>query len=293
MRKYGAILAVAVLLAAAFFLPEVLSEMNDRQMLDNPVIQTRDGEQEGFAEAIQLTVPEKLALLRSGSLTGMELDRGEAKGVRIFVSSGADGEIVFRSFEEDQKAVLTEGEADYDDEEYTQLWEGRLEAVRTEVRNLQSLGGLPMLWDEGSELSYTGFGEVLYMDSSTRMSFQVYRVTMGSEFYSLGVTVDAQSGRLLSFILHWNQWKSPRWGMQGASNFGSAWRNYWGMDSIESAWYNDYNRTILEKVVEQANRNGDYTAVGQISFSYDGQPIPVPLGCWANGGRSCAITWNA
>ena len=42
MRKFGAFLAVAALMAAAFFLPEWLSAFNDRQMLDNPSIQVQD-----------------------------------------------------------------------------------------------------------------------------------------------------------------------------------------------------------------------------------------------------------
>ena len=38
--KYAAALMVAALLAAAFFLPEWLTALHDRQLLDNPAVET-------------------------------------------------------------------------------------------------------------------------------------------------------------------------------------------------------------------------------------------------------------
>ena len=60
-------LAAAALLAAAFFLPAALSQWGDRRLLDEPHITRQDEEREGFAESLQLSVAEKLFLLRSGS----------------------------------------------------------------------------------------------------------------------------------------------------------------------------------------------------------------------------------
>ena len=40
-------------------------------------------------------------------------------------------------------------------------------------------------------------------------------------------------------------------------------------------------------------KNGDYNANGQIPFSYNAQPLNVPLVNWAYGGREYyALLWN-
>nr|MDE7218531.1 hypothetical protein [Oscillospiraceae bacterium] len=175
-------------------------------------------------------------------------------------------------------------------EELSQLWETRLASVQVEIRNLQAMGGLPVLWNDKSEVFCSNLSEVLYMDPDTQMNFQVYRMTMYCESYQMGVTVDAQSGRILSLDLRWDwngRWLT--WGLQGASNFGAAWRNYWGMDSVGGGWYNEYNRNILE----QMNGGGDYDAHGQISFTYDSQTILIPLDGWAYSGHTNSLSWNA
>lgn len=296
--RWAAVPLVAALVAAAFFLPEWFSGLRDRQILDHPVIETRDGEQEGFAETIGLTVAEKLALLRGGSLTVMELSQEMEEGFSLNVSNGYDGmavvELVPASPPENGGETEVEffsGEAELRayGEEISQVWKDRLTAARTEIRNLQALGGLPSLWSEGSELDCVDLSELLYLDPGTQMSFQVYRMTLMHAPYSLTLSIDAQSGRILSFHLQWawgDRWW-PQWGLQGSANFGAAWRNYWGMDSVGGGWNNSYNRGILEP-----QSVGDYDAHGQISFTYDGQTVRIPLDGWYYKGRGSALAWN-
>ena len=295
MRKYGAAaLMVVLLMAAAFFLPEWLSELNDRQLLDNPSIQVQEMEQEGFAESVQLTVAEKVMLLRAGSFTAMELSHETVEGVAVASDGGTDIRIsLFTSNTE--SAVLkdaSEEEINSYNEEVIQLWNARMEAARQEVLNLQALGGLPMLWRDSDELSYTGYGELIYMDPDTRMNFQVYRIVLSHEPYTMSMVIDVQSVRILSFTLQWNWDKAPNWGARGASAFGGTWRNYWGLDSVGSGWYDNYTKSILEQTETVYRSEGDYDTHGQVAFTYDGQTFAVPLGCIGIGGRTYIINWN-
>lgn len=299
MRKYIAAAALLLLMAAAFFLPEALSSWNDRLLLDNVSLLVREQDQEGFAESVQLSIAEKVLLLRSGSLTATELSRETVEGVSVNISTDGSFETETSVYLSGQAQVLVsdagtsaEKEAIYYSEATTQLWEGRLAAVRQEVRNLQALGGLPMLWSDNDELSYTGYGELLYIDPNTRMSFQVYRITLSGGPYSLELLVDHQSERILSFSLQWGWDKAPSWGMQGAVNFGGTWRSYWELDSVGSGWYDDYTKSILERVEAAYWTSGDYSAMGQIVYTYDGQSMAVPLECESFGGRACVIKWN-
>ena len=165
--------------------------------------------------------------------------------------------------------------------------------MQTEIRSLQAVGGLPDLWNEEDEpLDCTGYGELLYIDPDTRMSFQVYHLTLSRNTMSMRLMVDIQSGRILSFTLQWGQEDIPSWGLRGAANFGGVWRNYWGMDSVSSGWYDDYTRNILERAEELYRNNGDYASHGQISFTYDGQSLSIPLECEGRRGRSFIIRWN-
>ena len=281
--KYAAALMVAALLAAAFFLPEWLTALHDRQLLDNPAVETREEDHEGFAEAIGLTVAEKLLLMRSGTLTVMDL--GREMEVQINSFRNAEKEVVVSWKNEEDSG---EAELQAYGEELSQVWEARLTAVQQEIRNLQAMGGLPALWSESDEVACGNMSEALYMDPDTQMNFQVYRMTLLCGQYQMAVSVDAQSGRILSFHLRWG-WigRPPAWGLQGAANFGAAWRNYWGMDSVGGGWYSDYNRSILERL-----GGGDYDVHGQVSFTYDGQTILIPLDSWAYSDRTCALSWN-
>lgn len=292
--KIGAGLGLALLLAAAFFLPEWLSALRDRQLLDSPVI-LQDQRQEGFAESMQLTVAEKLALLRSGTLTVMQLSQEVVEGMYVN-AGGVRTEVTtrFKSADPEQESILQISSQELEDynQEAAQLWEARLTAAETEVRTLQSLGGLPALWDWDRELDYTGYWELLYMAPDTRMSFRVYRIALYQEPYTLDLMVDEQSGRILSFELQWSWVGAPSWGFRGASGFGGVWRSYWGMDAVSSGWYNGQVKSILENLAETA-RGGDYSADGQIVFTYDGQSIPVSLTGWSQGGRRmCSLSWN-
>jgi len=290
-----AALVVAALMALSFFLPEGLSNLHDQQLLNSPHIQVQNEDWEGFAESIQLTVAEKVMLLRSGTLNVMALTAGEVEGMYV---PGPDGwELTLNV--SGNEPVLPELKAATDEEitsylaELNQTWEERLEAVQTEIRSLQAVGGLPDLWNEEDEpLDCTGYGELLYIDPDTRMSFQVYHLTLSRNTMSMRLMVDIQSGRILSFTLQWGQEDAPAWGLRGSANFGGVWRNYWGMDSVSSGWYDDYTRNILERAEELYRNNGDYASHGQISFTYDGQSLSIPLECEGRRGRSFLIRWN-
>ena len=290
-----AALVVAALMALSFFLPEGLSNLHDQQLLNSPHIQVQNEDWEGFAESIQLTVAEKVMLLRSGTLNVMALTAGEVEGMYV---PGPDGwELTLNV--SGNEPVLPELKAATDEEitsylaELNQTWEERLEAVQTEIRSLQAVGGLPDLWNEEDEpLDCTGYGELLYIDPDTRMSFQVYNLTLSRNTLSMHLMADAQSGRILSFSLQWGQADAPAWGLRGSANFGGVWRNYWDMDSVSSDWYGDHTRSILERAEELYRNNGDYTAHGQISFTYDGQSLSIPLECEGYRGRSFVIRWN-
>lgn len=288
------VFVVAALVALAFFLPEWLSTLHDRQLLDSPDIQFQSEEREGFAESIQLTVAEKVTLLRSGTLNAMELSQGEVEGVYVSFSDGGEFTLNMSGEKLLPDAANAEGSAYMSTyfAELSQTWKERLDAVQAEIRSLQSMGGLPELWSEEEPLDCAGYGELLYIDPDTRMSFQVYHVTLTRNTLSLHLMVDVQSGRILSFSLQWGRDDAPSWGLRGAANFGGVWRNYWGMDAVSSGWYDDYTRGILERTEEFYRNNGDYTAHGQIAFTYNSQSLPVPLECEGLRGRSFALRWN-
>lgn len=302
MYKLLAALLTICLVAAAFFLPEELSQWGDRQLLDKPNITRQDEEREGFAESVQMTVAEKLLLLRSGTANSMDLDGGVVSG--LYPLSAAPGETawgqtglsVLIDVEQDTEAAelkaLSEEEINVYREEISQLWRERVEAVRAEVHTLQVMGGLPTLWNVDSELAFTGYGDTLYLDTATQMSFQAYRMTLSAAPYALEMTVDVQSGRVLAFHLEWSGGEALNWGPRGASNFGPAWRDYWGLDSVGSGWYNNYNQAILEDALGQLRNNGDYGSHGQIAFTYDGQSIPVPLNGLGYSDRRFDLLWN-
>ena len=297
--KLLAAATVALLMAAAFFLPERLLVWGDSQLLDVLQIDSRSEEREGFAERLQLTVPEKILLLRSGTLTVMELDRtvlervtyGESANTALFYVSEGQQTLWPVSEAPDLKTSTEEELARYT-EETGQLWEARLADVRSEVRSLQALGGLPELWKTDSQPDYTGYGNLLYLDPDSRISFQVYQMILRWESCDLELLVDVESGRILSFALRWTQDGTPNWGPRGASGFGSAWRDYWGMDSVSTGWYNEYTRNVLESVEAQAAVNGDYAAHDQITFMYDSQSLPVSLDCQGSLPRNFSISWN-
>lgn len=299
MRKMIVIVLTALLVAAAFFLPAELSAWNDQQLLDEPHITQEDG-REGFAESVQLTVAEKLLLLQSGTLSSMVLGDLAIQGgmnASAFVTSGEISSEISFYLEEasfgDEAALAIEAEAaDMELEKTRQKWDERLTAVRSEVRTLQAMGAMPQLWDADSELEFYGYGETLYVDSSTRMSFQGYRMRLDGAPFSLDVLVDAQSQRILAFNLDWYSGTPLNWGFRGAANFGTAWRDYWGLDSVNDSWYSDYVKSILENTDAMLHSNGEYNANGQIIFSYGGQSLKIPLANWAFYDRNRSLWWN-
>ena len=278
---------LAVLVAAAFFLPEFLLNWGDRQLLDSLHMESQAEEREGFAESIQLTVPEKVMLLRSGGLTVMELNR-----VVVSVAGGEGGAVLHTNPSGSASPQAPPADEARYTEETEQLWADRLPAVQAEVRTLQTMGGLPELWKTDQPPDYTGYGDLLYLDPDSHLSFQVYQLALDWENYSLDLLVDQQSGRILSFTLQWVQGEQPNWGPRGASTFGSAWRDYWKMDSVSTGWYNEYTRSVLETVESQVHNNGDYAAHDQITFMYDSQSLPVSLDCQGSRSWNFSISWN-
>lgn len=296
MRKAVVIVLAALLMAAAFFLPAKLSVWNDQQLLDEPHI-TQEDEREGFAESVQLTVAEKLLLLQSGTLSSMVLGDLVVQGgmnASVFVNRAETADEISFYFEEkfpgDEATLVME--TDVEQEKNRQKWVERLSAVRSEVRTLQAMGAMPQLWDADSELEFHGYGETLYVDSTTRMSFQAYRMRLDGAPFSLDVLVDAQSQRILAFNLDWYSGTPLNWGFRGAANFGTAWRDYWGLDSVNDSWYSDYVKSILENTDAMLHSNGDYNANGQIVFSYGGQSLQIPVANWAFYDRNRSLWWN-
>ena len=304
MRRYLLVLLAALLAAGAVFLPGQLSQWGDRVLLDEPHV-TQEAEREGFAESMQLSVAEKLVLMRSaaanGTLSGTELDAGSVQGLydmesqktslllSMYQSAGAGEEYVVNQA---QLKAASDEELERYNEELSGLWEERLTAVRGELRSLQAMGGLPELWGSDSQLEFVSQGDFLYMDTATQMSFQVYRVGLSCAPYSLDLAVDLQSGRILTFRLDWSDSRELNWGLRGAANFGAAWRDYWGLDSVNSSWYSDYTKSILEQAAAAILSNGDYASHGQITFTYDAQSIPVSLECWGYSRKVCSLIWN-
>lgn len=280
MSKFLAISLTVLLMAAAFFLPAQLSQWNDRQLLDEPHI-LQEEEREGFARSVGLTVAEKVLLLRSGNLDSLNLTEGE---MRATFSNSEAAVFIPGPEESDAAQAAYDGDAQ-------RKWTERITAVQAEVRSLQMMGALPLTWSADSDVECVDRSQILYVDRDTQVSFSVYRMSLLSGPYSLELGVDAQSGRVLSFSLYWTWEGSPGWGVQGASSFGSAWRDYWGMDSVNAGWYNEYTRSILEESEARMRLNGEYNAVGEISYAYGGQRAHIPLLCWAYKSQ-CSLHWN-
>lgn len=307
MRKYPVALAALLLTAGAFFLPVQLSRWEDQLLMDQPHVAAEE-EREGFAESFQLPVAEKLLLLSGGPLTGMDVGGTGVQGMYIpgesvthiehwstwetlaadsnaavlYSVEGADASV--RLWSEDESAEIME--------EANSKWDARLLDLWSEIQALQSLGGLPELWPSGSELYYTGSGETLYVDGASRMSFQVYRMVLSGDPYTLNMTVDSQSGRIISFTLRWGKETQLNWGHGGAGNFGPAWRDYWKLDSVSSAWNSDYTRELLECPPEALWRNGDYNSNGRVAFSYDAQVLSVDLVNWVSSVSGGSLIWG-
>ena len=286
MRKYLAVATTLLLVVLAFFLPALFSQWNDSQLLDEPHIVRDTEEREGFAESIQLTVAEKILLLRSGSLTPLPLGDKDEPEIRVAL---VEGETVIYESEEPTVPNAAAGT----DGSVSQEWANRLERVQSEIRTLQSMGALPSLWSWSDNMvESSGLGQILYIDSDTQVSFLVYHMELSCAPYSLSLTVDAQSGQILAFSLRWALGAPPNWGARGAANFGSSWRDYWGMDSVNGGWYNDYIRAILVETESMLQINGEYNSNADLSFSYDGQELRIPLSNWAGSKRGCGIRWN-
>ncbi len=278
-------LAAAALLAAAFFLPAALSQWGDRRLLDEPHITRQDEEREGFAESLQLSVAEKLFLLRSGSVISVALEDMETAAV-YFKNQG--GNITLES-----ASLWADGEEGaYELEENERKWNQRLARVRSELRGLQTAGALPYLWDSEDEVTCTAHHQTLYIDQESQLSFLAYDMSLSGPPYAMRVMVDAKTERILSFRLSWSKGQRPDWGFRGSARFGSAWRDYWGMDSVSSAWNSEYIRSLLDMPLEEFLRSGSYNANADIAFTYDGQSLRAPLVNWVYSNSDGVLEWN-
>ena len=278
----------ALLLVLAFFLPAQLSQWDDAKLLDTPHI-TRTEEREQFADSIRLTVAEKLLLLRCGNLNWLDLEEAVTGQLRIAI---VDGETqVYPSLAPELMDVTEDEQAEA--ETSAQKWGGRLAAAQSELRALQRLGGLPSLWSDGDAVELTGHREVIYIDPESRVSFTLYYMDLSCAPYTVGLAMDAETGRILTLTLRWTLGSAPDWGSAGASGFGAAWRDYWGMDSVDAAWRSQYIQDNLTRTEDLLRTSGENASMTELSFTYDGQTLPVRLFCWAGGSsRLCSIQWN-
>ena len=270
------VLTVA-LVALAFYLPPHVSQWYDEQIMDEPRI-TQGEEREGLADSIRLTVAEKLLLLREGSLSFLALP-GEESEIRYILEDGKGNAYI------SSEPVVGEDESNYEE------WAARLEGVKRELLALQRAGGLPELWSEDEEPELADSGEMLYIDNDTQVSFMACHMELTFPSCSLGLTVDGQSGKILSLSLRWLREAPPSWGAAGTAGFGGAWRDYWGMDSVDAGWNSPWINEILSSALALTSNSGDYSAAGEIGFTYDGQTFRAPLYGWGSG-SSCAIQWN-
>ena len=306
MRKRSERLALVLypaltlaLVALAIFLPAKLSQWNDRLLLDEPHVLRQDAEREGFAESMQLSIGEKLLMTRSGSASVLRLEEDE-----VSVSFGiVDGSATVYKGQENYYTYITGVEAtlpadsgDYNAGAEAEKWHGRLVQIQDELRTLYQLGAMPQLWSSADTVGISSGGQVLYMDSGQRcLGFQVYYATLSRDPYSMDVAVDVQSGRILAFTISWPVGAEVdlTWGLRGMSNFGEGWRDYWGLDSVDSNWRNNRILGILDKQEATLISDGSYNANADMAFSYDGQTIYIPISSTAAWGRTCQIQWNS
>ena len=283
--------AFLLLVAAAFFLPGYVFRLQDDLLLDTPHIDQLGDSREEFSDSIRLSVPEKLMLLRNGDLSWVEV--GDSPSIRMALTNG---ELSF--YESEELAFTSEKDAAADQNEIkaseteARIWSSRVTAVMGELRGLQRIGALPALWSQEDTVELTGRREVLYIDNASQVSFTVYYMELNAEPYSMGLTVDGQTDRVLAFTLRWGLGEGPlNWGVTGAASFSTAWRDYWGMDQVDQ-WYGEQRKDILEGTDAAANLYGGYSAKVDVSFLYGGQTVKVPLYSWATPSRGCSLQWN-
>ena len=286
MRNSWAGLAAAALLAAAFFLPATFSQWGDQRLLDEPHITLQDEEREGFAESLQMSVAEKLFLLRSGSVISVALEEDMDTAAVYFQNQGQNMKLESASLWVDGEDMAGELE------ENEKKWDQRLSRVRSELRGLQTAGAMPYLWDSGDAVECTAHYQTLYIDQESQVSFLAYDMYLNGPPYAIRVMVDAKSERILSFRLSWSKGHRPDWGFRGSARFGSAWRDYWGMDSVSSAWNSEYIRALLDVPAEEFIRGGSYNANADIAFTYDSQTLRVPLMNWVYSNTDGVLEWN-
>ena len=275
-KRFWIVPALTVILAAlAFYLPPRLSQWSDQKIMNDPRI-VRTEERESLADSLQLTVAEKLQLLREEDLSLLPLP-------------GEDAELHY-GIHGDTGAYVS-SEPVLETEQDRGEWNARLTGVKRELLALQRTGGLPELGSGELQAEIIDRGEMLYIDNSTQVSFLAWHMELELPAASLGVTVDDQTGKILSLSLRWSRDTPPSWGAAGAAGFGAAWRDYWGMDSVDPNWNSQRINDLLTSATVFASNSGDYSGVGEICFTYNGQTLRAPLYGWCSGGV-CTVQWN-
>ncbi len=282
--------AALLLVAMATFLPERISLRGDHALFDTPHLIAEDTEGRDLSESVQLALPEKLLLLRSGSLSTLSVGAVEFRE-DIFNVSTNETETLVNGQEAGERLAWWEEQGYAPEEaEDAAVWAGRLASVRRELLALQTAGALPALWDASSTLTLGNPTESIYVDNESKVAFSVYGMTLNCAPYSLQVRVDAQTGRVIAFGLWWEPGAKLNWGANGAASFGDAWRSYWGMDTVDSSWRSAYIQGILTQAEETAN--GD-SSLGGVNFTYDGQSLEVLVYCQhLSKDRQCVLLWN-
>lgn len=276
--KLLATLLAAALVAGALLLPERIAVWGDEGLL-NRIHTTAEEERSSFSESAQLTVAEKLLLMQGGTLSSMELDN---ISLPFPASAAMDAG---GSFSGEAYGVTGDDDALLSEMEETR------KTVEGELLSLQAAGGLPVLWDGQSDLECIIFSRELFVDANTRLSFLVCHLTLLCMPFQLTVSVDGETGKLLSFSLESSVNVNPDWGETGAVRFGPAWRDYWGMDSVEDGWDSKYNMVTLELAWDQPSTNG-YASHGGIVFFYGGESLGAGLSGWHSKPKGIGLEWN-
>jgi len=284
MRNGLALLLTALLVLLAIFLPEYLSRKGDETLFDRLYVETEAGaDQMSFSESMEPAVAEKLLLLRTGELIPLRLP-GEESEFRVVLLPGGEAAI-YESEEPTLKETVTQEQAD---------WNRRLSDVLPELQILQKLGAIPLVYTEGETVELTGKSQIWYMSREGGTGFLLNYMEIACGGYVLDLTTDSDTGKILGFAIRWGKKAPPSWGASGAANFGAAWRDYWGMDSVDAAWNSDRVKEILTNTEKLFRPGGETYFASDLGFQSGGQTVRIPLYCRETGGGEIrSIQWNS
>lgn len=282
-----------VLVILAFTLPARISQFNDRYLLDRPHLASEETGEGGLTGSARLSLPEKLLLIKSGNYSSVSADEItgpilKEKGNSFQFTVTESNEVSLYDKKTDVNIAVNEAE-EYG-MEIDETWGDRLLDARGELVALQRAGGLPILWTD-NRLTLIRASEEIYIDNDSQIAFSLYRMVLESDMCYIDLQADAQTGRLLSIGFQWSLGAPPSWGTNGANTFGDVWRSYWGMDSVNISWRENYIQNILVQTEEMTQSNS--SSLAAVVFSYDRQTLEVPL--YAQTlikEQICVLQWN-